>query len=525
MMRAAWACGLAGALALPATANAEPVRTATGLVEGAPGRSAAVTVFKGIPYAGSAAGAMRWRPPASVEPWKGVRKADSFGPICLQRMPPQARAQTSTPASEDCLSLNVWTASAGKAAKRPVLVWIHGGRFIFGAGSQSAFDGEALAQKGVVVVTINYRLGVFGFLATPELSRESGHNASGNYALLDQIAALKWVRGNIAAFGGDPARVTIAGQSAGASSVLQLIDSPLAKGLFTQAIAESGALYPNDPLISGLAPSWRPLKTAEEQGQAYAERAGAYNLAELRALPAEALMAENNKNDEALDGRPPLFRPVVDGWVVPRSYGGTLRSGTQNQVTLLTGYNLDEAGAEAQTSFTLDSYKAAVAKKYGAMADEFLRLYPATTDAQATPAWKAAARDSARVSSWHYARLFQQHGRKPVYTYYWTHAPGSAEGQRRGAYHESEIAFVFDSMDAVPASWTVEDRRIAGLMSSYWASFISSGNPNGAGLAPWAQTGAARQVMELGERFGPRPLADATRQAFFERYFADQPSW
>ena len=513
---------LAAALLIAAAAtHPDLVSTVSGRVSGVAGHDPTVTVFKGIPFAAPPVGDMRWRPPGPAPHWDGERKADSFGDICMQRQPPQMH----TPMSENCLFLNVWTSRSGADVKKPVFVWIYGGRFIFGAGSQPDYDGEGLAKKGLVVVTLNYRTGVFGFLATPELSEESGHNASGNYGLLDQIAALKWVQDNIAAFGGEPNNVTVAGQSAGAASVLQLIDSPLAKGLFKRAIPESGALYPNDPLISGLAPSWRPLREAEAAGAAYAERAGAKSLAALRMLPADRLMVENNLDDETVQGRPPLFRPVVDGWVVPKSYGDTLRGGTQNDVAVLTGYNLDEAGAETQIKLTLVQYKAQVATTYGAMADQFLQLYPATSDAAATAAWKSAARDSVRVSSWLWGRLFDEKRRGPVYTYYWTHVPGSPEGSRRGAYHGAEINFAFNNLYAVDAPWTADDRRIADIVSTYWVNFAKSGNPNGPGLPVWNPVHVEPSVMEIGDEFAPRPLADAARRAFFEQFFKGQRSW
>lgn len=262
--------------------------------------------------------------------------------------------------SEDCLFLNIWTGAASASERRPVLVWFYGGRFIGGAGSESIYDGEGLARKGLVVVTMNYRTGVFGFLATPELSKESGHNASGNYGLLDQIACLQWVRKNIAAFGGDPNRVTIAGQSAGAGSVLFLSDSPLAKGLYHRAIAQSGARFPNDPDLRGLATSWRPLKDAESAGVKYAEAHGAHSLKELRALSWQKLLEGSNANDEQVkvygNPPPPLFRPVVDGWVIPMNYSQTYARGLQHDVPFLTGNNLDESGAVAQPNVKLADF-------------------------------------------------------------------------------------------------------------------------------------------------------------------------
>ena len=313
------------------TIIASPIPTASGPVSGIraePG-APAVTVFKGIPYAAAPTGHLRWRPPQPPETWDEVRLAHEFGPICPQtdRFSQTDRLSTlphTLPMHEDCLTLNVWTAAEAPETEepRPVLVWIHGGRFVGGSGADPLYDGAALAAAGLVVVTFNYRTGVFGFLAAPELSAESGHACSGNYGLLDQIAALRWVQVNIAAFGGDPDRVTIAGQSAGAACVQDLVYSPLAKGLFHRAIAQSGALHPRDPALAYLAGSYRTLDVAEQQGARYLKEHGAASIEELRALPVSSLL-EGNDADDPSDAdaihHPPFFRPVLDGHVFPRT--------------------------------------------------------------------------------------------------------------------------------------------------------------------------------------------------------------
>ena len=313
-----------------------PVEAESGLLRGAPGRDPSVTVFRGVPYAAPPVGDLRWRPPRPPVPWWGVRDAVHFGPSC-----PQARRGLAM--SEDCLYLNVWTPARSGAERLPVLVWLHGGGFRQGSGADPRFDGEHLARRGIVVVTCNYRLGVLGFLASPELSEESGHGASGNYGLLDQIAVLEWVRRTIAAFGGDAARVTVAGQSAGAGSAGFLALSPLARGLFSRAIAQSHARHPGDPELRYLATSYRTLADAEESGK----RLGP--LAVLRGLPWEELADGLPEADENVDtgsaAKPPLFRPVVDGWVIPRGYAETYARGEQNDVGFLAGNNLDEGGA------------------------------------------------------------------------------------------------------------------------------------------------------------------------------------
>lgn len=427
--------------------------------------------------------------------------------------------------SEDCLFLNIWTGTTSAAERRPVLVWFYGGRFIGGAGSEPLYDDEGLARKGLVVVTMNYRTGVFGFLATPELSAELGHNASGNYGLLDQIAALQWVQKNVAAFGGDPNRVTIAGQSAGAASVLHLVNSPLAKGLFHRAIAQSGARFPRDPEISGLATSWRSLKDAERAGITYAEQHSARSLKELRALSVEQLLVGNNANDESVYGKPPVFRPVVDGWIIPRTYAETLAGGLQNDVPILTGNNLDESGAEPQPKVKLEDFLSAVRQKYGAMADEFLKLYPASSHQQAGLAQNAAARDNSLVSTFLWATEWKKAAKNDVFTYFWTYAPPGPDRDTRGAYHGSEINYVFNNLYATDLPWTDEDRRIANIMSSYWVN-AANGNPKGKDLPVWsAFDSKSPTVMEVGDRFAPIPVADPIKFDFIRRFFLTQDAW
>ena len=498
-----------------------PTRTGSGLVSGVPARDASITVFKGIPFAAPPVGELRWKAPQAPSAWQGVRAADQFGSTCPQLM------RNTVSGNEDCLFLNVWTGANSAKERRPVFVWVHGGRFIFGAGSQPLFDGEGLARKGLVVVTFNYRLGVFGFLATPELSQESGHNASGNYGLLDQIAALQWVRKNIAAFGGDPDRVTIAGQSAGSGSVLQLVNSPLTKGLLHRAIAESGARFPNDPEISGLATSYRQLKGAEADGVKYAQEHGAPSLKELRALTMEQLLVGNNANDEAYYGKPPppLFRPVMDGWVIPNTYRQAMASGAVNRVPMITGNNLDESGAMPQPNIKLVDFQNAAKQKYGAMVEEFFKLYPATTDAEAGQANNAAARDSSRVSSFLWANEWSKATNRPVYAYFWTHAPPGPDRDRRGAYHESEINYIFNNLYATDRPWTDDDHKIADTMSSYWANFATTGNPNGKQLPRWPVADAKPIVMQLGDAFGTMSVVDAVKLDFWKRFFQTQKAW
>ncbi|WP_241127529.1 carboxylesterase/lipase family protein [Novosphingobium terrae] len=523
------------------------VATKSGLVQGAPSlRDPAITVFKGIPYAAPPVGDLRFRPPAPVAAWQGVRKAEHFGAIC-----PQPREPFGPPPpamSEDCLTLNVWSGAKQAGEKRPVLVWIYGGGFLNGSGSNPSFDGEGLAKKGVVVVTFNYRGGALGFLATPELSRESGHG-SGNYGLLDDIAALRWVQANIGAFGGDPARVTIAGQSAGAGSVGFMALSPLARGLFQRAIQESHARTPRDPDLRFLSVSHRLLPKAEADGQDYAAQHGAHSLTELRAMPWEKLIEGSARVDQDVQtgstARPPYFRPVIDGYVLPRNYSATMAARAQNNVLVVAGNNADETGAVPETAFaalrgaksrppagnpqvnlTLADFQAYASSKFGPMAAEFLKLYPATTDDEAARASNDAAHDANRISTWLWASEWTKGTDKGVYTYFWTHAPPGPDAALRGAYHGAEINYALGTLYAVDRPWTAQDRAIADRMSSYWANIITHGDPNGPGLPLWPRYDGKRQaVMSLGDQWRMIPIATPQCVAFWTRFYATQDAW
>jgi para-nitrobenzyl esterase len=523
-----------------------PVKIESGQLAGIKGIDPSVTVFKGIPYAAPPIGDLRWRAPQPVSAWQGVKLADQFGAIC----PQESRPGDQTAMDENCLTANVWTAAKSAKEHRPVLVWIYGGAFAAGSGSQSTFDGEGLARKGVIVVTFNYRVGALGFLATPELSQESGHNASGNYGLLDDIAMLQWVKKNIAAFGGDPDQVTIAGQSAGAGSCGFLSMSPLAKGLFKRAILESHARYSRDLELRYLSVSLRQLASAESAGTQFAAERGAHSLAELRAMPWQKLIVSGNMPDNLVDtgspAKPPLFRPVVDGWVLPHGYSETYALGGQNNVSIIAGNNKDETGAVPDTAFaalrapganqvrpgsphvnvTLADFQAAAKAKFGDMSDEFLKLYPAADDDEAAHQSNTAARDNSRISTYMWGTDWTKSVKLPVYTYFWTHAMPGPGHDMRGAFHGSEINYVFNNLYATDAPWTDEDRAIADKMSSYWANFIKTGNPNGQDLPLWPVYDPSKpRVMALGDQWGPIPVADEARIDFWKRFFAKQDAW
>jgi para-nitrobenzyl esterase len=525
------ACGVA--------ALKDPVRTDSGLVRGAPGRDAAISVYKGLPYAAPPLGPLRWKAPEPPAHWSGVRDASRYGPDC-----PSPRPDPSRPESEDCLTLNVWTGAATPAERRPVLVWIFGGAYYAGSGADPVYDGEALARKGVIVVTCNYRLGVLGFLATPELSAESGHHSSGNYGLLDDIAVLKWVQRNIAAFGGDPTRVTVGGQSAGAGAVGFLEISPMARGLFSRSLKQSGVRYPRDPQLRTLAPAWKPLKDAEADGAGYVAAHGAHSLAELRALPWQQLIAGSDVSDKPDNPGAGRFRPIIDRWLLPYDYEDSYGRGVQNDSFVIAGGNKHEQGAIPDTAFDLltagvrpkiggppavlsrQVYVDIIRRKFGAFADEFFKLYPAATDREASLAYGAAAGDSARVSAYLWAQEWRKAVHHPTYIYYWTHAPPDSDHDINGAYHGSEMYYMFGNLLPGEASWTSDDRRIADRMTSYWANFVATGDPNGAGLPRWPGVDAkSRNIMELGDRFAPMAIADAPHFEFWQRYFAAQDAW
>lgn len=523
-----------------ATTSVEP-----GAISGIATEDAKISSFKGIPYAAPPVGDLRFRPPAPAEHWKGMREASAFGPMCPQHLP----QGSVDPVSEDCLTANIWTPASNKREKLPVYVWIYGGGFSQGSAANPQFDGEMLARKGIVVVTFNYRLGPLGFLATPELSRESPHRSSGNYGLLDSVALLRWVKANISAFGGDPRRVTIGGQSAGAGTVGFLVMSPLAKGLFSQAIAQSHVRHPGDTELRYLSTSWRSKDSAEKAGAAYAAARGGRTPAELRKMPWQELLQGSDASDESVDtgttAKPPLFRPVIDGWVLPTNYSDTFATGRQNAVNYLAGNNRDETGAVPDTAFaqlranppalrggmpptnvTLAGYRGWAERRFGPIAPEFLRLYPASSDEQAALMSNQAARDNSRVSSFLWVGEWRRHVTKPVFTYAWSHAQPGPAAPMRGAFHGSEIPYVLGNLGKVDLPWSDGDRQIAETMSSYWANYIKTGNPNGSGLPVWPVWDAARpEVMELGDRFGPIPVATPERLDFWRRFFLSEEQW
>jgi para-nitrobenzyl esterase len=487
---------------LPAT-----VRVDAGLVSGVAGDTADMRVFKGIPFAAPPVGPLRWRPPQPVRSWEGVRKADQFGSSCMQPNPAiggRGAAAAGTPTlSEDCLYLNVWTEAASASERRPVIVWSHGGAFTIGAGSR--YDGEALARKGAVVITYNYRLGPFGFFSHPELTRESGRNASGNYGLMDLFAVLRWVQRNITAFGGDPNRVTLMGQSAGGWFTRAAVASSQAKGLFHRAISQSAPVRIERMLT---------LAESEKAGQAEAAKIGAASLAELRAKPADEIL-------RGMQGG----RLVIDGWYVTEDISITIAEGRHNRVDLLIGSNKDEATFVSSfpvSAFfglgntTPQQFTDGARRRFGSKAGAFLDLYPAgAADDDARASQREALRDEAAWNARDWALAQTRAGGGKAYLYYFVHEPPVAPDQRnRGATHGAEVPYAFNSPVAL---WTDVDRALADAMSSYWVNFATRGDPNGAGLPVWpALQPTAHERLILGPKIEVGPGLDAGRVALFD---------
>ena len=505
---------LAAAVSPAAVPNV--VKVDTGRVKGA--MSNGVAAFKGIPFAAPPVGALRWQAPRPAPHWKGVREAVEFGPRCMQASIYNDMVFRDKGPSEDCLYLNVWTPAASANARLPVMVWIYGGGFAAGAASEPRQDGENLAKKGVVVVSMNYRLNVFGFFSHAELAKESGHGSAGNYGLLDQVAALTWVHQNIAGFGGDPANVTIFGESAGSFSVSALMASPLAQGLFHRAIGESGAFF-------GRVLDLKPLPASEEADAKFAESIGAHSLADLRAKPAAELL------EAAVKQKAIWFAPNIDGYFLPRSAREIFASGQQSHVPLLAGWNRDEGSYRAifeKEAPTAANFVAYAHKHFGAHADEFLKLYPAENDEQA----KRSAQDLSgdqfiAFSTWKWLEMQGATGKSTLYRYEFDDAPPApaaaeatgGDAAPRGAYHSAEIEFVFGALASKKLPWRPEDEALSDLMSTYWSNFAKSGDPNGAGLPGWPtyESQGRYAVMHLDAKSHEAPDDHRARYEFLDK--------
>jgi para-nitrobenzyl esterase len=520
--------------ALMAPAKADPIKTSRGLVSGVAIADGAVRSYKGIPFAKAPVGHLRWQPPQPAEPWTGTRVADKFSASCVQRDPVGGHSIFTRvfytpikPMSEDCLYLNVWTTpSAGE--KRPVMVWIHGGGFLGGSSAVEIYDGAELARKGVVFVSFNYRVWKFGFLALPELSQESEHHVSGNYGLLDQIAALQWVQENIAAFGGDPDNVTIFGQSAGSASVNFLMASPLAKGLFHRAIGESGGAFApavsGSPVLRSQYIGWlQSLRDAEAVGSKLMTTLKATSLAEMRQKSPEEILAipSATRFDSSL--------PIKDLYVLTGTTDEIFASGRQSDVPLLVGETSDE-GSIFPTTRTVASFREDARNTLGPLADTYLGAYEANDNAQAARASAASWRDM--LVAWptlQWARAQAASGHAKVYYYYFAHHPPVPPEERfvenlgkdLGAYHGAELAYVFGNFVPPEWPWSEADRELARMVSRYWVNFATHGDPNGPGLPEWpAFAPNSDSVLYIDKAITRGPIPNQKYMALWDMFAA-----
>jgi para-nitrobenzyl esterase len=497
------------------------VRTVDGDLQGV--YESGIRSYKGVPFAQPPVGDLRWKEPQPVKHWDGIRKADKFGPRAMQLPIFSDMVFRSDGVSEDCLYLNIWTPARSAADKLPVLVYFYGGGLVAGDGSEPRYDGESMSRKGIVAITVNYRLSVFGFFAHPELTKESPHHASGNYGLLDQYAALRWVQENIAAFGGDPARITIAGESAGSFSVSAQMASPLSKNLFAQAIGESGSLLGFRPPV--------PLATAEKNGVQFATSLGAKSLAELRAMPASAIMEASSKPESR-------FPVTIDGYFFPRSPADLFTAGEQAKVPLLVGWNSEEGNYHSilgKDQPTKENFEAAVKKMDADHAADLLKYYQASTDEEVRQAGTDLASDRfIGFSTWRWSDLHARTGGRPVYRYRYEHprpamrsvttnaaTPGGAE--KGGAVHSSEIEYALGNLPTnLVFNWQSDDYEVSSIIQAYFTNFIKTGDPNGLGLPDWpaVKPGVPATVMHIDVKTAAETEQHRDRYLFLEQISA-----
>jgi para-nitrobenzyl esterase len=482
----------------------QPVKVEDGLVQGT--FEDELTVYRGIPFAAPPVGEFRWRAPQPVKKWDTILRANKFAPGPMQGWTPPSGK------SEDCLYLNVWTPAKSANERIPVLVWIYGGAFNGGATSDVNYSGEKLAKKGVVLVSIAYRVGQLGFLAHPELSAESPNHVSGNYGLLDMIAGLKWIQKNISAFGGDPKKVTIFGESAGGIAVSMLCASPLVKGLFHGAISQSGGSFGPPRLTTFPGENLKRLSDAESAGEVYVKNAGFSSIAELRKLDADKLPAIRG-----------LAWPIIDGWVIPDDQCKLYEAGEYNDVPVLVGYNSDE-GASFSPPKTPKDYIVAVKTRYGKFANDLLKAYPVDSNSVLKTA-RDLTRDAAfGWHTWSWARLQSKTGKSKVYYYYFDQHPDYVAGSPRYGYgspHAQEVAYVFGHLNASNPETTQTDLDISGAMATYWTNFARYGNPNDKGLPNWPTFSDKNPVVmhfNKTPHTGPVPSAESLKvlDAYFK---------
>ena len=520
VLLAAWLAVACGGSDTPYAAVDDIVSVTGGSVAASSESTATARVFKAIPFAAPPVNALRWAAPAPVAAWSGVRRNDAFSAGCYQGsrpagLPGSILYQPIAAQSEDCLYLNVWTGTSDATAKRPVMLLLHGGGYQLGAGSQANYSGIGLSQKGAVVVTLNYRLGPLGFLAHPALSAESADRVSGNYALLDAIAALKWVKSNIAAFGGDPANVTLYSESAGSGLSSVLLASPRAANLFQKLVIESlGSLPAGTPNTT--------LAQAEAAGSTFAANVGAVDLAALRAKTPQQIMA----------GAGSVIGPVVDGVVWPDQLDRLLAQGKVHDVPLLVGWNADEGTPYPAFATTLAGYNSTAAARYGSMAAQFKAVYPAASDADVLAMAYQPMRDSLFAwQPWTLARAHAAQRKSSTYLYHFNRRPAYNADQKFneqdppakfGAYHSLEQVYFYNNLDrSVPTrAYDATDRRIADVASSYLVNFARTGNPNGGDLVAWPVfTGASSPALLIGDSIGPAAVPFRPALDFFDAFY------
>ncbi|QKX64569.1 uncharacterized protein TRUGW13939_11744 [Talaromyces rugulosus] len=479
-----------------------------------------VAVWRGIPFAATTAGKNRFKEPQPASPWNSTLYASSWGPVC-----PSATSDTGNyTINEDCLNLNIWSAANFTDSRLPVVMWTYPAA---STAADSLFNGGGMADKGIVFVNYNYRSGSFGWLSHPDLSKEfykvSGSNSSGNWAMLDQFAALEWVYNNIAAFGGDPDHITVMGQSAGSAATQHMLNSPLTKGLIVGAIIESGVRDPQDPLCSSLAENYITLADAELQGIEYLKSLNVSTIEEARELPMDDLISGSSTPGSSSSFS---FTAVLDYYAMPDTYYNTLVKGLAHNVPVITGNTKDENGATYNLSITVSEYLSDMNETFsGVWLDHFLKQYPANDSVTARGAYDSQWTDRSKVGTWMWAQLWNTTRTASVYTYFWDHAP---PGQNQGAHHESEINYVLNNLYDTDLPWESADYTIAEKMNSYWVNFIKTGDPNGLdsngnALVEWAATNSSKVVQHVGDGWGNIPISPPARVELFEQWFATLP--
>lgn len=473
-----------------------------------------VTVWKGIPFGADTSGSNRFRPPQPVNTWNTTLNAKDYGQSCV------ASGTTYAAIGEDCLNVNVWSAARSTGDKLPVVMWSYPAG---GSNADPRFDGGGLADAGVVFVNYNYRTGATGWLVSPELTEENlasvGVNSSGNYGMLDQFAALEWIRRNIASFGGDPDHITVMGQSAGSAATYHILNSALTKGKIVGAIIQSGVRDPHDPSATSLAEGYQTYDVALKYGLEYMASVNCSDIACMRALNWSTM------DDSAMPGSDgPAFKGTLDYYAMPDTYLSTLELGLANDVPIMTGNTRDESGAVWGLNTTLPGYLANNNATYaGDFIRQFFDAYPANDSATASAAENAQYTDRSKIGTQNWAALWMSNRTSPVYTYLWDHAP---PGQTAGAAHMTEIQYSQNNLyNVYYGEWLAEDYAIATKMSTYWVNFIKTGNPNGDDVVHWeATTSNGSTTQELGDGWGPIPIGDASQITLFRKWFATLPA-